>query len=182
MLPSRQVVISGCSGGGKSTLLAELEARGYMTVPEPGRRIVRAERRGDGTALPWVNLAGFAERALEMAAGDRERVSQLDGWAFFDRGLVDAAVALEYATGRPAARALAGHDRYHHCVFLAPPWPEIFLVDAERADDFDGAVGEYGRLERTYRALGYELRILPKSPVRERCDFVLGELGLPSSR
>jgi predicted ATPase len=36
----RFVVISGCSGGGKSTLLAELARRGYRTVEEPGRRIV----------------------------------------------------------------------------------------------------------------------------------------------
>jgi predicted ATPase len=37
------VVISGCSGGGKSTLLAELAQRGYGVVEEPGRRIVREE-------------------------------------------------------------------------------------------------------------------------------------------
>ena len=29
-------VISGCSGGGKSTLLSELEHRGYKVVAEPG--------------------------------------------------------------------------------------------------------------------------------------------------
>jgi predicted ATPase len=31
------VVISGCSGGDKSTLLIELGRRGYATVEEPGR-------------------------------------------------------------------------------------------------------------------------------------------------
>ena len=37
---SRHVVLSGCSGGGKSALLAELSSRGFETVEEPGRRIV----------------------------------------------------------------------------------------------------------------------------------------------
>jgi predicted ATPase len=37
----RFVVISGCSGGGKSTLLAELARRGHAVVEEPGRRIVQ---------------------------------------------------------------------------------------------------------------------------------------------
>jgi predicted ATPase len=32
---NRFVVISGCSGGGKFTLLAELGRRGYATVEEP---------------------------------------------------------------------------------------------------------------------------------------------------
>ena len=50
----RFVVISGCSGGGKSTLLIELGQRGYATVEEPGRRIVKEEMLGAGLALPWA--------------------------------------------------------------------------------------------------------------------------------
>ena len=38
-------VISGCSGGGKSTLLMELARRGHAVVDEPGRRIVQAGAR-----------------------------------------------------------------------------------------------------------------------------------------
>jgi hypothetical protein len=68
----RFVVISGCSGGGKSTLLAELARRGQAVVEEPGRRIVREERAGDGAALPWVDPAAFARRAVAMALADRE--------------------------------------------------------------------------------------------------------------
>jgi predicted ATPase len=62
----RFVIISGCSGSGKSTLLAELGQRGFATVEEPGRRIVREELAGDGSALPWVNAAAFARRAIAM--------------------------------------------------------------------------------------------------------------------
>ena len=39
-ISSRHVILSGCSGGGKSTLLADLAGRGFGTVSEPGRRIV----------------------------------------------------------------------------------------------------------------------------------------------
>lgn len=86
-MASRHIVRSGCSGGGKSTLLADLERRGFATVPEPGRRIVEEEQRSDGSALPWVNLSAFANRALQLAAQDRSRISGYDGWVFFDRGL-----------------------------------------------------------------------------------------------
>src|SRR5690606_27766766 len=47
------VIISGCSGGGKSSILAELDRRGHATVPEPGRRIVEEETSSGGSALPW---------------------------------------------------------------------------------------------------------------------------------
>ncbi|MBQ2262738.1 MAG: AAA family ATPase, partial [Loktanella sp.] len=63
---SRHVIISGCSGGGKSTLLLELKRRGFETVEEPGRRIVLEELRGDGKALPWVDLEAFARKAIKM--------------------------------------------------------------------------------------------------------------------
>jgi predicted ATPase len=83
----RFVVISGCSGGGKSTLLIELARRGHAVVDEPGRRIVKEELRGDGSALPWVDGAGFARRAIGVALADRDTASRLGGWVFFDRGI-----------------------------------------------------------------------------------------------
>jgi predicted ATPase len=59
----RFVVISGCSSGGKSTLIAELGKRGYAVVDEPGRRIVKEELARGGSALPWVDGVAFARRA-----------------------------------------------------------------------------------------------------------------------
>ncbi len=67
---NRFVVISGCSGGGKSTLLAELGSRGYPILEEPGRRIIREEMRSNGSALPWVDLAAFLRRAIAIAIDD----------------------------------------------------------------------------------------------------------------
>ena len=67
---TRLVLITGCSGGGKSTLLEALAERGHRVVEEPGRRIVAEELAGSGNALPWVDLAAFARRALAMARDD----------------------------------------------------------------------------------------------------------------
>ena len=64
---SRFVVISGCSSGGKSTLLMELGRRGYATVEEPGRRVVKEEMLGEGLALPWVDEIAFARRTIALA-------------------------------------------------------------------------------------------------------------------
>lgn len=175
--PSHHVILSGCSGGGKSTLLEELAQRGFATVPEPGRRIVAAELRGNGAALPWRDLAAFARRALAMSAQDRAAVATAPGWVFFDRGPIDAAVALEHATGQPIRETLRGLRPFHRCVFLTPPWPEIFQRTAERRHGLDEAIAEYDRLLCGYARLGYEPVILPSVPVAERADFVTGHLG-----
>jgi predicted ATPase len=172
----RFVVISGCSSGGKSTLLAELGRRGYAVVEEPGRRIVREELKAKGSALPWIDATAFARRAVALALADRAAAAGQDGWVFFDRGLIDAAAALQHLTGEAALLSLRRSHRYHQRVFLAPPWPEIYVIDTERRHGFDAALPEYRRLLEVYPSLGYEVCILPKTGVEERTDFVLGRL------
>jgi predicted ATPase len=171
------VVISGCSGGGKSTLLADLARRGYSVVDEPGRRIVKEELGEGGSALPWVDELAFCRRAIAMALADRASAVGLQGWVFFDRGLVDAAAGLQHLTGEPTLMKLGQSHRYHRRVFLAPPWPEIYGTDPERRHSFDVAVAEYPRLLAGYSALGYELIVLPKVDVAERGTFVLSTLA-----
>ncbi|ANP85926.1 AAA family ATPase [Rhizobium leguminosarum] len=169
---NRSVLISGCSGGGKSTLLAELAARGHAVVEEPGRRIVSQELEG-GTALPWVDMAAFARRAIEMAMADHTAAREQAGWTFFDRGLIDAAAALQHLTGEPILEKLSVAHRYHQRVFLTPPWPEIYTTDPERRHGFDEAVAEYDRLAAVYPTLGYDVFMLPKIAVADRADFIL---------
>jgi predicted ATPase len=172
----RFVVISGCSSGGKSTLLAELRRRGHAVVEEPGRRIVREELKSDGSALPLADGAAFARRALALALSDLRSATALDGWVFFDRSWIDAASALEHLTGEPVLTRLARVHRYHRRVFLTPPWPEIYVTDAERHHDFAMAAREYWRLVDAYSAIGYEVQVLPKVGVSPRADLVLSAL------
>lgn len=168
--------MSGCSGGGKSTLLAELARRGHAIVEEPGRRVVRQQQAIGGSALPWIDMAAFARRAIDMALADREAAGANPGWTFFDRGLVDAAAALEAATGEPAVATLGATHRYHRLVFLTPPWPALFENDAERQHGWDDALAEYARLTVAYPSLGYETRELPLDSVEKRADWLLAEL------
>lgn len=171
------VLISGCSGGGKSTLLNELRVRGHHVVEEPGRRIVREELAGDQRALPWVDPAAFARRAIEVTLADRKAARAHLGWVFFDRGLIDAASALDAVTGDAMLETLCAAHRYHRRVFMAPPWPEIYATDGERQHGFESSLTEYQRLATVIPALGYEAVTLPKSSVSARADFVLASLS-----
>jgi len=176
-MSERFVLLTGCSGGGKSTLLAALAARGHAVVEEPGRRIVKQELEGDGRALPWIDAAAFARRAIEMSLSDREGARDHPGWVFFDRGLIDAASALQQITGEPVLADLAARHRYHRRVFLVPPWPEIYVTDPERRHGLEAALPEFQRLSRELPGLGYDVVLLPKISVAERADFVLATLG-----
>lgn len=174
----RFVVISGCSGGGKSTLLAELRRQGHVVIEEPGRRVVQAEDRTGCQAVPWIDMAAFLRRVIATARHDHATAHAGNGqWVFFDRGLVDAAAALQELTGEPLLTMLGQRYRYHRRVFLAPPWPEIYKQDRERRHGIRAARTEYQRLQKAYPALGYEVSLLPKVSVLERADFVLSTLS-----
>ena len=176
-MSERFVLITGCSGGGKSTLLAALRGRGHAVVEEPGRRIVRRALETGGGPLPWADPEAFARAAIAMALDDLDRARGQAGPVFFDRGLIDAASALEDLTGEPALAALDAANRYHRQVFLAPPWPEIFRLDPERRHALAAALPEYHRLERALPRLGYQAITLPKTSVQARADFVLAALA-----
>ena len=174
---NRRVLISGCSGAGKSTLVREMRKRSHRVVDEPGRRVIAEERAGSGVALPWVDMAAFARRALDMSRSDLETVSDERGPIFFDRGLVDAAVGLQEATGTPYRETLGDDRHYASPVFLAPPWPEIFVQDTDRRHDLAAAIAEFERLTSAFSTLGYDVVLLPKTDVEERADFVLGAIA-----
>lgn len=175
----RAVVITGCSGGGKSTLLAELARRGHRVFPEPGRQIVKEQDWIGGDALPWTAPAKFSELVLSRGLHQRITAARAGGLAFFDRSVVEPLAGLE-RLGLPVpphfGRAVEV-CRYHETVFVAPPWPEIYRADAERRHGFDEAVAEYGPLTAAYARLGYRLVELPKTGVAARADFVLATLG-----
>jgi predicted ATPase len=171
----RFILISGCSGGGKSSLLSELQRRRHFVVEEPGRRIVGEQVAERGIALPWVDLAAFAIKAIELSRADRRDAERHLGLVFFDRGLIDAASALEVATGFPALNSVAT-ERYNQVVFLTPPWAEIYETDSERKHSFAEAVSEYDRLLLAFATLNYDIEILPFASVAERADFVLNRV------
>ena len=119
-------------------------------------------------------LPGVSSRSHSLT---RATAIRHGGWVFFDRGLIDAAAALQHLTGEPVLATVGQEHRYHRRVFLAPRWPEIYVTDPERRHSLDAAVAEYRRLLDVYPSLGYEVTILPKVSVPERADFVLNNLA-----
>jgi predicted ATPase len=118
-----------------------------------------------------VDATAFARRAIAMSVADIAAAAACQGWVFFDRGLIDAAVALEHLGGEVAQTTTGGH-RFHRCVFLTPPWPEIYVADDERPHGLAIAMEEYDRLREAYPRFGYETVVLPKVSVGARADFI----------
>jgi predicted ATPase len=173
------VVVSGCSSGGKSSLLSEMAARGYPIYPEPGRQIVKEELYIGGDGLPWTNPLRFVELCVSRAMFYYNTARPVDRPALFDRSLIDNVAGLQ-RLGQPVppyVNVAVQRYRYARRVFMMPPWPELFANDAERRHSLAEAEAEYEHLLAAYQAYGYEVMVVPKASVSDRADFLEKQLG-----
>jgi predicted ATPase len=134
-------VITGASGAGKSTLIAALGDLGYATIPEAALAVLLEQRNSNSKVLPSVDRAAFMQAVLARSIGDYDRALSLARPVFFDRGIPEWLRFLD--SGYNEHRQVAARCRYASTIFLAEPWPEIYVRDHERQASFDRAARSY---------------------------------------
>jgi predicted ATPase len=179
-------VITGASGGGKSTLVAALKDLGYSTIPEAALAIMREQLECNGKVLPSADRIAFMEAVLARSIQDYETAQSLKGPVFFDRGIPEWLRFLG-PSAQPNAIA-AERCRYAGTVFVAEPWPEIYECDDYRQHSFEQASKSYEPTISAYIEAGYKACIIPKVSVPERVEFILAQVengaqqGAPADR
>jgi predicted ATPase len=173
-------IITGGPGAGKTTVLMELQSRGFHCAPEVAREIIQEQMRDEGSALPWKDRALFTNLMLERSIESYRAYSSAKSPTFFDRGIPDS---LAYASliGLPDKKHLeeACHQyQYATQVFVAPPWKEIYATDNERKQDFAEAERTWKQITETYQECGYTVIELPKTTPKLRAEFILEHLQL----
>lgn len=167
-------IITGASGGGKSTLVAALKDLGYSTIPEAALAIMREQLKCNGKNLPSADRTAFMEAVLARSIQDYEAAQSLQGPVFFDRGIPEWLRFLG-TSAKPNAVA-AERYRYARTVFVAEPWPEIYVCDHYRQHSFERAVKSYEPTVSAYSEAGYRLCVIPRVSVQERVDFILAQI------
>ena len=180
MFYSNYFVFTGGPGGGKSTVLREMEEMGYPTVEEAGRNIIRRQTKLQGDGVPWGDRARYARLMFLQSVMDFEQYAHLVGPCFFDRGIPDT---LGYCrlVGIPLPKEYAEaaeRYRYNGTVFLFPFWEEIYIQDVERKQDKAEAQATCRVLRETYEALGYRILTVPFGTPGERARWIAGQVPL----
>lgn len=171
-------VITGGPGAGKTTLVEALQARGLRCVEEAGRQILREQARIGGDATHEGDRITYRELMLSRSILGYEQAMKEKGPVFFDRGipgLIGYCRLTGMAVPAHLEKAVALY-RYNRLIFMAPPWEDIYVHDAERRQDFREAVATHDAIRRAYQEAGYEPVELPKASVDERIEHVLAML------
>lgn len=168
-------IFTGGPGSGKSTVLEILKGKGYMTVEEVAREIIKKQVDTNGDAVPWGNIVRYANLMLFKSIFDFEELIHIERPCFFDRGIIDT---LGYArlinipiTSR--MNKVANIYRYNSKVFLFPFWQEIYVNDAERKQNPEEARETCRILKETYENYGYEIVNVPLLSPKERAEWIL---------
>lgn len=125
-------------------------------MAEAGRAIIRDQVAIGGEALPWADRGMFAELMLSWDIRSYRSALKIEGPVIFDRGVPDVLGYLRLC-GLPIASHVekaAQIFRYHLRIFIAPHWPEIFAMDAERKQSFEEVQKTHQVMFETYSALG----------------------------
>ncbi|HVY19125.1 MAG TPA: AAA family ATPase [Bauldia sp.] len=171
-------IISGGPGSGKSSIIDRLDARGFTTVGETGRAIIREQAESGGNATHTGDAEAFGLLMLERGIADYRRMRKEDEPVFFDRGIAEL-TGYWRLIGKPLPErvALAAREyRTNRTVFLAPPWREIYRQDAERQQDWNEAVRTFELVREAYDTAGYMTIEIPKDTVARRVSFILAEV------
>jgi predicted ATPase len=172
-------ILTGGSGSGKTTLIDALRRVGHGCVAEVARPILQAQRLSGGNATHDGDQVKYRDLMFEPSVETFQAMAEEKAPVFFDRGLPDLIGYCDLigtAVPEDLAEAISNY-RYNATVFIAPPWPEIYVHDAERKQGFEEAIQTYEVLVKAYGACGYRLVELPKVSVPERLAFLLARVA-----
>ncbi|MCU6500249.1 AAA family ATPase [Rugamonas sp. A1-17] len=172
-------VITGASGAGKSTLLNALCEQGFSVVPEAALSIVREQEKFGGTLLPKTNLQAFMDAVVERNIKAYDAAKSLPPPVFFDRGLPECMghMRLLGLAIDPAYIVESSARPYANTVFVAEPWPEIYVCDQWRQAPFARAARSFEPTVAPYVQAGYTTCVLPKMSVEQRLAFILDQVS-----
>jgi predicted ATPase len=175
---TKRILITGGPGFGKSSIIEQLESRGYRVFHEVAREIIRHEIQHGGEALPWINIEAFSSKVLQGRIDQHKQGNE--AISFYDRGLPDIAAFILKDKKIPGQEILelCSRHRYDSKVFITPPWESIFKRDEERKEDFAAAIKVHKAIEQIFPQLGYSLVSVPMGSISQRADFILQNLGM----
>lgn len=170
------IVITGAPCSGKTTVIRELERRGWRVVHETARRYIE-EELARGRSLNQIRGSdplAFQREILRRKAVIEEGLPPEER-VFLDRGVPDSVGYYRLSGLDDREPQALGHRFRYHRVFLFERLP---VATDEVRDENEATAARLDALIRAaYAEAGYAPVIVPVLPVERRVRFVLDRCG-----
>ena len=171
-------MLIGGPGTGKSSVLDELERRGFICMSEISREITLEARKKGIEQLFLKEPILFSKLLLEGREKQYiDAITHKSDFVFFDRGIPDIHAYMDFTKKDypDFFKAKSLKFKYDH-VFLFKPWKKIFTSDNERYESFEESIIIDIYLQKSYRELNYMIMEVPFDTIEKRTDFILNQL------
>jgi len=177
-LKTKRIVITGGPGTGKTTLINELEKRGYSCLHEVSREVIKKAQQEGIEQLFLTDPILFSQRLLDGRLKQFDEAESYNGThLFYDRGLPDVTAYMDYfKTAYSESFTKSCLENQYDTVFLLPPWKKIYKQDNERYENFEEAKKIHNALLKSYENYGYNVQLVPTGSVEERLAFIFKNL------
>ena len=182
---ANRYIFTGTPGSGKTSVILALKRFGYVVIPESATDVI-AEAQAKGTMRPWEQPDFVDKIVLTQKLRQLNVKGELQ---FYDRSPF-----CTYTLGRyfahwhdsdftPSPILLNEIDRclkadiYQHRVFFFDNLGFIEPTSARKISYEDALIFEQIHLE-VYKEFGFEIVLVPKKTIEERCRFILETIGV----
>lgn len=176
-MAKKKIVLTGGPGGGKTTLIELLKAKGHICFDEISReQIERAKHNSHAHAFA-DNPIAFSQplwKGRIRQYHDAQKVLNQENTAhvFFDRGLPDV-VAYLSPTERQKTQWEDALNQYRYdLVFLLQPQRSFYQKDNQRMENYAEALRLHHSIKSVYEQLGPVIEVPFLSPA-DRLVFIL---------
>ncbi|MFK0026342.1 AAA family ATPase [Streptomyces sp. NPDC090798] len=175
-LVTKRYILTGAPGAGKTTILRQLQERGFDVVDEAATEVITREQ-AEGDAEPW-NQAAFVQKVADLQRRRQTQSTASDvPLQIYDRSPI-CTYALSAYLGRPVPEVLSfeidriTHERvYEQQVFFIR---NIGFCEptAARRISFQESLAFERIHEQSYRQFGYDLIDVPAGDVAHRVAMI----------
>lgn len=175
----KKIVITGGPGTGKTSLINQLESKGFNCMHEISRDVILKAQEEGIDQLFLEDPILFSVKLLEgRLAQYHEGNNTNNKILFYDRGLPDITAYMDYlGTNYPDSFHNTCLENRYHKVFILPPWEDIYMQDNERYETFIEAKNIYSYLTTSYKKYNYEVHEIPLGSIKHRIEYILDQLN-----
>lgn len=167
----KKIVITGGPCSGKTTIIEELNKRGFPVLRETAKEIIATRRY-----IPISKEESEIRQDLifnEQLAKEEKAERGFDEILFLDRGLIDGLGYSVLYSGKESIRKYLPivETKKYDAIFLFELLP--FDSGGFRSENEEEAKKIQEAISNLYKNLGYEIIFVPRMSVNERVDFIL---------